>query len=249
MAETDPQHQEMSFFDHLGDLRSRLMKAFIGVAVGCVATGIFVETLMNDVLLRPATQAGIELQNLKLFGKPMLYLKVIFFSGLIISFPWVLWNLWKFVAPGLYQNERKWARRITFMTSICFLTGVVFGYYILLPGMMAFSFSFGTSAIKNLIDANEYFSDVTTALLGAGVIFELPMLTYVLSSIGILSPQLMLKYWRHAVVIILIIAAILTPSPDPYNQIIFAIPLYILYGISIIVSIFTYKKPKNAEPS
>lgn len=249
MAENDPNAGEMSFFDHLDDLRSRLFKAALGLVVGCIVAGIFIDRIMSDILLRPAVNAGIKLVNTAMFGQVMLYIKVIFFCGIILSFPWILWNLWKFVAPGLYKNERLWAGRITMMTSMCFITGVVFGYYILLPGMMAFSFSFGNPNITNIPDTGDYFSTITTALLGAGLTFELPMISYVLSGIGILSPQLMIRYWRHAIIVILIIAAILTPSPDPYNQIIFAIPLYVLYAISIVVSYFTYKKTPNTKPT
>ncbi|MFM8569055.1 MAG: twin-arginine translocase subunit TatC [Candidatus Kapaibacterium sp.] len=235
----------MSFFDHLGDLRVRIMWAWVGLLIGCLISGMFVSTIMDSVLLAPATAVGMKLQNLRPFGQAFLYFKVVLITGLIIASPWVLWNLWQFVAPGLYENERNWARRITVYTTFCFLAGVAFAYYVMLPGMMSFSVSFGSKNIENNYDVNEYFGFVTTTLLAAGLIFELPMITYVLARFGLVSAALMRKYRRHAFVVILIVAAILTPSPDPVNQLTFAAPLYVLYEISIIVARVARKKERK----
>jgi sec-independent protein translocase protein TatC len=140
------------------------------------------------------------------------------------------------VAPGLYDHERRWAGRVTAFTTLCFMVGIGFAYFVMLPGMLKFSVDFGTSAIQNVIDVNEYFSFIVMTILSAGLIFELPMITFVLSSIGLVTPKLMRTYHRHAIVAILVLAAILTPSPDPVNQMIFAIPLYGLYLLSIGIS-------------
>ncbi|MFM7773652.1 MAG: twin-arginine translocase subunit TatC [Candidatus Kapaibacterium sp.] len=239
------ENREMSFFDHLGDLRVRIFRALLGLVVGCLISGMFVSTIMDSVLLAPATAVGMKLQNLRPFGQAFLYFKVVLITGLIIASPWVLWNLWQFVAPGLYENERNWARRITVYTTFCFLAGVAFAYYVMLPGMMSFSVSFGSRNIENNYDVNEYFGFVTTTLLAAGLIFELPMITYVLARFGLVSAALMRKYRRHAFVVILIVAAILTPSPDPVNQLTFAAPLYVLYEISIIVARVARKKERK----
>ncbi|MFM8472234.1 MAG: twin-arginine translocase subunit TatC, partial [Candidatus Kapaibacterium sp.] len=115
------ENREMSFFDHLGDLRVRIFRALLGLVVGCLISGMFVSTIMDSVLLAPATAVGMKLQNLRPFGQAFLYFKVVLITGLIIASPWVLWNLWQFVAPGLYENERNWARRITVYTTFCFL--------------------------------------------------------------------------------------------------------------------------------
>jgi sec-independent protein translocase protein TatC len=240
------ENREMSFFDHLDDLRVRIMWALAGLIVGCIISGVFINQIMDAILLAPATNVGMKLQNLRPFGQAFLYFKVVFATGIIIASPWILWNLWKFIAPGLYENERNWARRITFYTSFCFLAGVAFAYYVMLPGMMQFSVSFGSKNIENNYDVNEYFGFVTTTLLGAGLIFELPMLTYVLARFGIVSAALMRKYRRHAFVVILIVAAVLTPSPDPVNQLTFAAPLFVLYEISIIVARVARKKERKA---
>ncbi|MBK9249059.1 MAG: twin-arginine translocase subunit TatC [Ignavibacteria bacterium] len=236
------QEKEMSFFDHLEDLRKLIVYSVIGIAAGCIVSSIYINQIMEYILLRPATAVKLELQNLRPFGQPFLYFKVILVAGIILSIPWTLYQIWKFVAPGLYHHERNWAGRITFFTTFCFLAGVAFAYFVMIPGMMSFTVSFGTKDIKNIIDITEYFGFVTTTLLAAGLIFELPMISYVLSRVGILTPQYMRKYRRHAYIIILLIAAILTPSPDPVNQLIFATPLWVLYEISIIISKLSPKK-------
>lgn len=238
----ETEENEMSFFDHLEDLRNRIVFSVIGIVLGCILAGFFINQIMELVLLRPATKAGLELQNLRPFGQPFLYFKVILVVGIILSIPWTLYQIWKFVAPGLYGHERNWAGRITFFTTFCFLAGVAFAYFGMIPGMMNFTVSFGTSKIKNIIDVTEYFGFITTTILAAGLVFELPMISYVLSRVGILTPEFMRKYRRHAYIIILIIAAVLTPSPDPINQLIFAVPMVILYEISIIVSRLSVKK-------
>lgn len=239
----DENQPEMGFFDHLEELRKRLLWAAVGVALGCAVAGFFIDTLMNEVLLKPALLYNIKLQNLRPFGQPFLYFKLIFVLGVIMSFPFILYQLWLFVAPGLYEHEQSWAGRITFFTSVCFLTGVAFAYFVMVPAMLQFTASFGTTAIENNFDITEYFGFISTTILAAGLIFELPMITYVLSKVGMVTPGLMRTYRRHAIVLILIIAAILTPSPDPVNQLIFAFPLWVLYEISIVISKFALKQP------
>jgi sec-independent protein translocase protein TatC len=231
--EDNPNDREQSFFDHLDELRSRIVRSLVAVLLGCIVCGYFINDIMNIVLLKPATDVGLKLQNLRPFGQPFLYFKVILISGVIVAFPFILHQVWRFVAPGLYDNEQRWARKITAFTTVCFAAGIAFAYFVMLPGMLNFSVNFGTSAIQNVIDINEYFSFIVMTILGAGLIFELPMITFVLASIGLVTPQLMWAYHRHAIVVILIIAAILTPSPDPVNQMIFAAPLYLLYLLSI----------------
>ncbi len=234
--------QEMSFFDHLDDLRSRILRGLLGVVVGCIIAAFFIDPLMNNVLLAPAAKVGLKLQNLRPFGQAFLYFKVIFIVGIIVSSPWVLWNLWQFIAPGLYETERGWARRITLWTTFCFLSGVAFAYWVMIPPMLQYSVWFGSPTIANVIDVTEYFGFFATTILGAGLIFELPMITYVLARVGIVSAALMRKYRRHAVILILIVSAVLTPTPDPMNQMIFAVPLFVLYEISILIAQVARKK-------
>ncbi len=235
-TETEEPREEMGFWDHLEELRKRIIWGLLYLIAGCVVSAIFIGDIMNFVLLTPAADAKLDLQNLKPFGQPFLYFKVILVVGIIISFPFLLHQLWKFVSPALYDKERRWVGSITIFTSFCFLTGVAFSYYVLIPSMLAFAASFGTDKIKNIIDVNEYFGFITMVLLASGVLFEMPMVSFILSRFGILTPKILKKYRRHSIVVILIIAAVVTPTPDPISQLIFAAPLFVLYEISIWVS-------------
>lgn len=234
--------KEMSFLDHIDELRRRIICSLIGIVVGCSLVGLKLNFVVEEILLRPAQQTGIKLQNLQPFGQPFLYFKVLIIGGIIISMPFILYQLWKFIAPGLYPNERKWARMITFWTSICFLAGSTFAYYVMIPFMLNFSAYFGTKEIENRFDVNHYFGFVTMMILASGIIFEMPMLSYVFSRFGLVTSKLMRKYRRHSIIVILIISAVLTPTPDPINQLIFASPLFILFEISIIVAKLVERK-------
>ncbi|MBM2814220.1 MAG: tatC [Ignavibacteria bacterium] len=245
-AEEEPT-PEMGFFDHLGELRKRIIWAVVGIIAGCIVSGIYINDILDAVLLKPASNVGLQLQNLKPFGQPFLYFKVIFISGLILAIPIVLFQLWKFIAPGLYLKERRWVRSITFFTTFCFFSGVAFSYFVLIPSMLKFAAAFGSDKIKNIIDVNEYLSFITMILLASGVMFEMPMVSFVLSRFGILSSQFMRKYRRHSIIVILILAAVLTPTPDPVSQLIFASPLFILYEISIYIAKITERKQKEKE--
>jgi sec-independent protein translocase protein TatC len=240
--EHNPDDKEQGFLHHLEELRQRIFKAVVAILVGCGIAGYFVNDIMKYVLLKPATDARLELQNLRPFGQQFLYFKVIFAVGIVLAFPFAIYQIWKFIEPGLYKHERQWAGKITLFTTLCFALGVSFAYFVMLPGMLNFTAGFGSASIKNIIDVTEYFGFVITTVLGAGLIFELPMVTFVLASIGIVTAAMMSKFRRYAVVLILIIAAVLTPSPDPFNQLIFACPLYVLYELSIVIARFARRK-------
>ncbi|MBX3042492.1 MAG: twin-arginine translocase subunit TatC [Candidatus Kapabacteria bacterium] len=240
---------EVGFFEHLEELRNRIIYAFIGVIAACILTGIFIDPIMNIILLQPASKANISLQNLRPFGMPLLYFKVIFMSGFIVAFPFVLYQLWKFIAPGLYDNERNWVAKITFFTSVCFMIGISFAYFFMIPTMLEFASTFGTSIIRTDVDVTEYFGFMTMILLASGLIFEMPMMSFVLAKLGIIDSKMLRKYWRHSLVVILILAAIITPTPDPINQLFFAIPLIILYEISILVAKLAGKKKYSDQAS
>ncbi|MBI5324718.1 MAG: twin-arginine translocase subunit TatC [Ignavibacteriae bacterium] len=234
--------EEMGFLGHLQELRKRVILAFAGIIAGCIISGVFINQLMEWILLKPATSVHMNLQNLRPFGQAFLYFKVIFVVGIILAIPFVLYQLWKFIAPGLYLRERKWVSKITFFTSLCFFSGVVFSYFVMIPTMLKFAASFGSSDIQNIIDINEYFSFISLMMLASGIVFEMPMISYILSRVGILTPKFLRRYRRHSIVVILIIAAVLTPTPDPINQLIFAMPLFILYEISILISKLAEKR-------
>jgi sec-independent protein translocase protein TatC len=162
-------------------------------------------------------------------------------AGLILSIPNVFYQLWKFISPALKSNEKKYVTTIVVFSTFCFVVGIVFAYYVMLPLTLQFAAQFGSSTIENNFAVDEYMSIIMSVLLGAGLVFELPMLSFFLSKIGILTPKLMRKYRRHSIVVIFIASAILTPGTDPVSQLLLAIPLFILYEISIFVSKLSQK--------
>jgi sec-independent protein translocase protein TatC len=240
--ENNPKETEMSFLDHLEELRWRIIYSLIGIVVGTIVAWIFIDFLMDSILLLPAKHANFKLQNLRPFGQLFLYFQVAIIVGFILSIPNVFYHLWKFISPALKENEKKYVSSIVIFTTFCFLSGVAFAYFVMLPLTLKFAAQFGSSAIENNFSIDEYFSIVLSVILGAGLVFELPMLSFFLSKIGILKPSYMRKYRRHALIVILVFAAILTPGTDPVSQVILAIPLVILYEISILVSKFSQKK-------
>ncbi len=252
----EAEEKEMSFFDHLEELRWRVIRALLAVAVGTIIAWIFIDWLMNGVLLHPVitlnanltgSQQPIHLQNLKPFGQLMLYMEVAIVAGILLALPYIFYQLWAFIAPGLMPKERKYIRSIVFFSTFCFLAGVVFAYFVMLPAALTFFAGFGTPEIQNNIAINEYMSFIISVLLAAGVVFELPMVSWFLSKLGILTPAFMRKYRRHAIVVIFILAAVLTPGTDPVSQILLAIPLVVLYEVSILVSVISWRGRKKKE--
>jgi len=233
---------EMSFLEHLEELRWRIVYSLIGVIVATILAWVFIDFLVDNILLIPAKVAKLKLQNLKPFGQLFLYFQIAIIGGIILSIPNIFYQLWKFISPALRENEKKYIIAIVFFSSICFFSGVIFAYYVMLPLALKFAAQFGSTSIENNFAIDEYFSIIISVVLAAGIIFELPMLSFFLSKIGILNPKIMRKYRRHSIITILILAAILTPGTDPVSQIILAIPLVLLYEISILVSKIFSKK-------
>ncbi len=240
--EEEESEKEMTFLEHLEELRWRIIYSLIGVGIGALVCWIFVDFLVDDVLLLPARKVGLELQNLKPFGQLMLYFEVAMVGGLILSLPNVFYQLWKFISPALRKNERKYISLIVAFSTLCFLIGVIFAYFVMLPYSMRFIRYFGSVNIKNDFAIDEYLNIILSIMLGAGLVFELPMISFFLTKLGILTPAFMRKYRRHAIVIIFIAAAFLSPGTDPVSQIILAVPLILLYEISILISKFARKK-------
>jgi sec-independent protein translocase protein TatC len=234
--------REMSFFDHLEELRWRIIKAVGAVIVTSIVCGFFSDFLVQDVLLGPLRAAHLKVQVLTPYGIMLLYMEVVMFGGVILSTPVILYQLWRFIAPGLMPNERQYVWQIVFFTSFCFLAGIAFGYFVLVPTALKFFAAFGTQNIDLNIAADRYISFILSLIAGAGLVFELPMVSYFLSKLGFLTPAFMRHYRRHAIVVILIIAAVVTPTPDIITQSLLAAPMFLLYEISIFVSKFAQKK-------
>ena len=186
-----------------------------------------------------------DLQNITMAGQFMTHILVSLVVGLIIAFPYIIWEFWRFIKPGLRDTEKKYTRGVVFFSSLLFLLGVVFGYYIITPLSVNFFFNYNISSeVVNIPTLNTYISTVTTILLACGAIFELPILVYFLTKAGLISPQFMRSYRKHAFVISLILSAIITP-PDVFSQLLVSVPLVFLYEVSIYISAFVIKKENN----
>jgi len=249
----EPEEQEnadengMHFLEHLDELRGRLIKSVIALVVVMAACAFFSDTLVNRILIAPLKNSGdnIVLQNLVPYGQISLYLQVIFFSGFILAFPFLVNQIWQFVLPGLKESERSATKFVISFISLSFFAGIAFGYFVFLPISLKFFAGFGTSLIENNIAVQDYVSFFIGALLTAGLVFELPFISYVLSKIGLLTPAFMRFYRKHAIVTLLIIAALVTPSTDLVTQLVIAIPMILLYELSIGIS--GYVNRKNSE--
>lgn len=242
---------EMSFWDHLEELRKRLIWSLVGIVIATVicAIPVVADFIVNKVLIAPAIHCKppFKIQNLKPYGQMVLYMEIIFVAGLILSLPNTLYHFWKFIEPALYPKERKYISSIVVFSTFFFLLGGSFAYYVLIPNALKFFAVFGSPYIENIIDVQSYFGFVTGIILASSVVFELPMLSYFLAKLGILSPEFLRKYRRHAVIVILILAAFITP-PDIVSWIMMSVPLYFLYEVSIIVvKVTRANKQKKAE--
>ena len=253
----DPQ-AEMSFIDHLEELRMRILKGLIGIAIGVIIAFIFSDFIIKNVLLGPVSKdfivykwlgidaIDITLQSRKLPGQFFTFWGTLFMVGIIMGAPLFFHQIWKFVTPALESTEKHKTQFVVFFISFLFLVGVSFGYFILTPFALQFFTHFQISdLVRNDFDINEYFSSLTMWVLSTGIIFQLPMVSYFLSRIGLLTPEFMRSYRRHAIVIFFILGAFLTP-PDPISQVMVAVPLILLYEISIGISGYANKK-RNKE--
>jgi sec-independent protein translocase protein TatC len=236
--EYDTDEKEMSFLGHLEELRWRVVKAAMGALAAIVGCGIFSDWIVNEVVLRPSRMITppLNLINTVPYGQITFYMGVVITAGLIISSPWILYQLWKFVEPALREKEKKYVSGIVISTTFCFLSGVLFAYFLMLPYMLQFFATFGSTSIVNMISVGEYMSFVIQLILLSGLIFELPMVAYFLARFGIMTPAFMRHYRRHSIVAIFIIAAVVTPTTDPITMTVFALPMFLLYEISIWIA-------------
>jgi sec-independent protein translocase protein TatC len=239
--------KEMSFLDHLEELRWHIVKSLVGLAVAMIICGIFADFIVQKIILAPLLAVKLKAQVLAPYGIVMLYIQAVLVSGLILSMPNTLYWLWKFIAPGLMPNERRYVSGIVGWTSFLFFSGCIFGYYVLVPAALTFFAGFGTENISLNIAVDRYITFLLALVLGTGLVFELPMLAYFLAKLGIMSAEFMRKYRRHAYVVILLIAGIVTPTPDMVTQLLMASPMFVLYEVSIFIAKFVYKKKEREK--
>lgn len=256
----------MPFLAHLEIFRKHIIRAAIAIVVCAIAAGIFHYELMEYVLLGPSKpdfitfrwmcDAGklwdsdvlcigdipLELQNRKPFGQLAALFSLSIIFGLIASFPFVFHQIWTFVKPGLYSGEKKTTRFVTFFVSVLFFTGVIFAYYIIIPLAINFLTKFQIhELVDNVFDVTSFISFILMVTVATGLMFQLPIAVFYLSKLGLVTPRLMKHYQKHAIVIILLVAAIITP-PDAITQIGIGIPIFCLYLISIRISARVEKK-------
>jgi sec-independent protein translocase protein TatC len=243
----------MSFFEHLVELRKRIISSLIAIGIGMVV-GLSVSKPGLVYITRPMTEA-LKRNHLDPYlyfthpaGYVMLYINFGLYLGIALAMPWVLYQIWLFVAPGLYKHERKAVASFIGSAMVLFLCGVAFGYFVMLPQVLTFVVEFSnTGPIKPWIDINEYFSLILIVLLGLGVIFELPVVVFILSLFGIVTPKFLLKNFRYAMLIITLVAAIVTPTPDATTMLIFMAPMIVLYFIGVFVSYMVLRRKRARE--
>lgn len=243
----DKSKVEMGFLDHLEEFRWRIIKSLAAVIVGAIISFAFIDIIM-EILVAPTLKIGDQftLQVLKVQGMFMVKWGLAFVGGFILGLPVITYQLWKFVAPGLYRAEIRFTLPIIIFTYVAFLCGILFAYFILIPFSLKFFTSMGYGDVQNNISINYYFSFITWLMMGAGIIFEMPIVSFILSIVGILTPKFLRKYRRHAIVAIMILSAFITP-PDPISMLIMTFPLIILYEISILVSAAVNRTKQNKE--
>lgn len=265
---------EMSFFDHLEVLRWHLIRSAVAIVVFAGIGWTYYDYIFNEIILGPkkasfwtyrmmcslndqfnigpdfciTKDAPFSLLNTDMAGQFTLQMNSSLMIGLILGFPYMLYELWRFIKPGLKEVEVKSANGFVFYASLLFILGIMFGYYIISPLSVTFLAGYVVSPeIQNSISIDSYLSTVATLTLGTGVVFELPIVIYILSRMGIMTPKFMRSSRRYSTVLILIIAAVVTPTPDITTMLTVSFPLFLLYEVSIIVSERVEKRRKKAE--
>ncbi|WP_461448658.1 twin-arginine translocase subunit TatC [Mucilaginibacter sp.] len=253
---------EMSFFDHLEALRWHLMRAAISVVIFTGLAWYYYDFIFNKIIMAPfsgdfwtyrmmckfgnsfcITHINGNIINTDMAGQFMMKLNSTILMGIIVAVPYILWELWRFIKPALLDKERRAASGFVFYASILFVVGILFGYYVIAPESIAFLAGYSISPIiQNQFTISSYLSMVATITLIIGIVFELPILIYILASIGILTGTFMRKTRRYSVVILLIIGAIISPSPDFLTTMIATVPLFALYEVGIVVASVVEKR-------
>ena len=238
----------MTFLEHLEDLRKRIFYSFIAV-IGAVIPAWFFSKFFYKILALPVTQFLPEGKNLvftSLTAPFMLYMKVSFLVAVLATAPFLFLQVWYFVAPGLYEKEKKYIVPFVLFTSFFFMAGAVFAYFIVFPFACKFFLGMGAD-FDAMITVDQYFSLALRVILGIALVFELPTLVFFLSKMGIITARWMIKYFKYAVLLIFIIAAIITPTPDMITQSIIAFPMLGLYGFSILIAYIVGKKREKKK--
>ena len=238
---------EMTLTEHLQDLRKCLINCFIAITIGFLVSYHFSEDIfwvLMDPLLKVMPPKEGKMVFLTLTEPFVTYLKASLVSGLFLASPIWFWEIWRFISPGLYPNEKKYVIPFVFFATFFFVGGAFFGYFIVFPFAFKFFISFATSEIIPSISMAKYFSFAVQMLLAFGTIFELPLITLFLARLGIITKGMLVKWRKYAIVVIFTLSAILTP-PDIMSQVLMAVPLWLLYEMSVVIAAIFGKKRKN----
>lgn len=265
---------EMSFFDHLDALRKHLLRGLLVVTILTCFAFYYTDFIWEHIIMAPRnadfwtyrmmcklvelipaignefciTKIDAKIINTQMAGQFTLQMNSCITAGLIVGIPYLLFEVWLFIKPALLEKERKSAGGFVFFASMLFLIGLLFGYYLICPLSINFLVNYTVSSdIQNTFTIDSYLSTVLTLTVGSGIIFQLPVVIYILSKLGIMTPQFMRASRRYAAVLILVVAAIVTPTADPYTMLIVAFPLFLLYELSIMISSNIQKKRQKAE--
>jgi sec-independent protein translocase protein TatC len=263
--------KEMSFLEHLEELRWHLIRSVLAVVILMIVAFLFKNIIFDKIILAPQNsqfitnrlfcQLGeyfntdalcintkkLNLINIKMSGQLTTHITVSLIAGLILAFPVILWEFWQFFKPALKPNEARYAQGAVFAASMLFFIGVCFGFFILAPLSIHFLSTYEISSdVVNQINVRSYIGTITSLCLATGLVFELPIVAFFLTKIGIITPTFMRKYRKHAIVVIFIVAAIITP-PDVFSQTLVAIPLLILYEVSIFISARVMKQKEKTR--
>lgn len=261
--------KDMSFLDHLEVLRWHLIRSSAAILLLATIAFLFKNIIFDTILLAPTkldfftyqflcdvskffTSKGMcieelpfTLQSLGMSEQFSIHIWVSIVAGIIVAFPYIIWEVWRFISPGLYKHEKKYATFFIIVSSLLFFTGVLFGYYVITPLSVNF---LGNYSVSEIVDRNfkiaSYISIIKSSVLAAGLMFELPIFIYFLTKMGLVTPDFLRKYRKHAIVLVLILAAVITP-PDVISQIIVTIPIVILYELSIFIAKVIYKKQEK----
>jgi sec-independent protein translocase protein TatC len=263
---------EMSFLDHLEELRWVLVRSSAAVVIMACLTYFFSDYIFSTLIFGPTdpsfvtyrffceashylgfadsiciTELPFIIQNTEMEGQVNIFVWTCITAGFILAFPYILWQFWKFISPALYEKERKNAKVFITVASLLFFLGVLFGYFVIVPMSVNFLATFSVSSVvKNQFNIDSYISMVKTAVIASGLYFELPIILYFLTKLGLVTPTFLRTYRKYAIVIVLIIAAIVTP-PDVVSQITVAIPMLIIYEASIWISAIVVRNKKRDE--
>jgi sec-independent protein translocase protein TatC len=247
--EEDDLGGKMSFLDHLDELRRRLIVALLSVAAGFLVSLLFIERIFSFIM-RPL-QAVLPDGGKLIYTEPteafLLYMKIAALAGLFLAAPVVLWQIWMFVAPGLYSHEKRLAIPFVLFSTVFFVLGGLFSHYVVFPWAWSFFAQFTTDYMEFTPKIAPTFSLYVRMLLGMGLVFEMPTLVLFLARIGLVTPRLLIRNTKYAVLIIFVVAAVITPSPDVVSQVLVAGPMVGLYGLSILIAWIFRRRPRAAD--